>query len=257
MSGRVLLVREGPVARVTIDRPDALNAMTFSMYAELAAICHDLAADPTLRAVLIRGAGRKAFVAGSDISQFRSFAGGQDGLAYEAEMDRRFAALEAIPVPVVAAIEGFAVGGGLALAACCDIRVAAEGARFGVPIARTVGNCLSMQAYARVADGFGVSRAKRMLMLGELLDASEALAAGFLTRVVPAADLDREAEAIVARLLANAPITLSVTKQALARVASGEAGDGADLIARTYGSADFRRGVAAFIAKTTPEWTGE
>src|SRR5215210_5924818 len=159
MSGRVLLDRDSPVARITIDRPEALNAMTFGMYAELDNICRELAADRTLRVVLVRGAGGRAFVAGSDITQFRSFRGAEDGLAYEAEMDRHFAAFEAIPVPVVAAIEGFAIGGGLALAACCDIRVAAEGAMFGIPIARTIGNCLSMQAYARVASGFGISRA--------------------------------------------------------------------------------------------------
>ena len=257
MNGRVLLVRDGPVARVTIDRPEALNAMTFGMYAELDDICRELSRDRTLRAVLVRGAGGRAFVAGSDITQFSSFKGAEDGLAYEAEMDRHFAALEAIPVPVVAVIEGYAVGGGLALAACCDIRVAAEGARFGVPIARTVGNCLSMKAYARVVEGFGMSRAKRMLMLGELINADEALAAGFLTRLVVPSDLEREAEAIVARLVANAPITLCVTKQALARIAAGEQGDGADLIAQTYNSVDFKRGVEGFLAKKPPEWLGE
>lgn len=257
MSGTVTLTRDGPIARITFDRPDALNAMTWAMYARLDDICRELSADSSLRVVLLRGAGGRAFVAGSDITQFNAFKGAEDGIAYEAEMDAHLAALEAIPVPVVAAIEGFAVGGGLGLAACCDLRVAAQGSKFGIPIARTVGNCLSMRTYARVVQGFGVSRAKRMLMLGELLDADEALAAGFLTRVVPAADLEREAEAILARLLGNAPITMAVTKQALARIASGEPGDGADLIARAYGSRDFRRGVAAFSAKARPEWQGE
>ena len=112
MNGRVLLVRDGPVARVTIDRPEALNAMTFGMYAELDDICRELTTDRTLRAVVVRGAGGRAFVAGSDITQFKSFKGAEDGLAYEAEMDRHFAALEAIPVPVVAVIDGFAVGAG-------------------------------------------------------------------------------------------------------------------------------------------------
>ncbi|MSU89343.1 enoyl-CoA hydratase [Rhodobacteraceae bacterium 2CG4] len=254
--GEVTLQREGPVAHVTFDRPAARNAMTWAMYGQLDEICTDLAADRDLRAVVFRGAGGRSFVAGSDIAQFRDFTCGEDGLEYERSMDRHMARLLAIPVPTVAAIEGWAVGGGLSIAACCDLRVATRGTKLGIPIARTVGNCLSMASYRRLVDGIGAASSKRMLMLGEFLTAEEALASGFLVRVVKPDELDREIEAIVDRLLGNAPITLRVTKEAIRRIQTGEDGDGADLIAETYGSDDFRHGVAAFVNKEPPDWSG-
>lgn len=257
MTGEVLLRREGAVAHVTFARPEAMNAMTWAMYDRLDAICAELSADPTLRCVVFRGAGGRAFVAGSDIGQFAAFEDGEDGIAYEAAMDAHLAAIEAIPCPTLCVIDRIAVGGGLAIAAACDLRIASDDARLGIPIARTLGNCLSMANYARVVSGFGVARAKRMLMLGELLTAQEAREAGFLTRVVPTEALDAEAAAITARLLANAPVTMAVTKAALARLATGDPGDGADLIRRTYASADFRRGVTAFVAKEKPQWQGD
>lgn len=257
MTGAVRLTRDGPVARITFDRPEALNAMTWAMYDQLDAICAEVSADPSLRLAVFRGAGGKAFVAGSDIAQFTAFDGAEDGIAYERAMDAHLAAVEAIPVPTLAVIDRIAVGGGLAIAAACDLRIATGDARLGIPIARTLGNCLSTANYARVVAGFGASGARRMLLLGELFTAAEALALGFLTRAVPAGELEAELAALTARLLANAPVTMAVSKAALGRLARGTAGDGADLIRRAYGSADFRRGVAAFVAREKPEWQGE
>lgn len=255
--GRVTLSRAGPVATVVFDRPDARNAMTTEMYEELTAICAQLAADASLRVAVFRGAGGKAFVAGTDIGRFLGFTSGEDGIAYEREMERHLSALLAVPFPTVAVIEGYAVGGGLNLAAACDIRIAATGSRFGTPIARTIGNCLAMENYARLLSVFGESRAKRMLLLGELLSAEEAMAAGFLARLVRPEEIAGALDEVVQTLLANAPLTLAVSKEAIRRLQAASVPDGDDLIRRIYGSADFKAGVAAFTGKTKPQWRGE
>lgn len=254
--GRVTLAREGAVARIAFDRPAARNALTWAMYEELDAILAELSEDPALRVVTLRGVGGQAFVAGSDIAQFQEFRGAEDGLAYEAKMDRYAERLLAVPVPTVAIIDGWAVGGGLNIAACCDIRIANRQARFGIPIARTIGNCLSMKTYARLLGGFGEARARRMLLLAELIDAEEAMQAGFLARLTEPGTIDAAAEEVVARLLENAPVTLRVSKAAVGRILGPDLDPADDLIAAAYGSEDFRRGVEAFVGKTKPEWQG-
>lgn len=255
-AGHVRLNRDGAVAHVVFDRPEARNAFTWAMYEELDAICTDLSADDTLRAVTFRGAGGKAFVAGSDISQFQQFRGGDDGIAYEAKMNRYFERLLAVPVPTIAIIDGWAVGGGLNIAACCDIRIAAREAKFGTPIARTIGNCVSMQTYARILGGFGEARAKRMLLLAEFIEAEEAFQAGFLTRLVEKQDLEGTAKDVLDKILANAPLTLKASKAAMGRIMSRDIDPADDLISLVYGSEDFRRGVQAFVNKEKPEWLG-
>jgi enoyl-CoA hydratase len=254
--GRVRLVRDGQVAHIALDRPWAHNALTWSMWEELDTILAEVSTDNALRVVTLRGVGGKAFVSGSDISQFQDFKGGDVGIAYEAKMNRYFERLLEVPVPTVAIIDGWAAGGGLNLAACCDIRVASRKARFGSPIARTIGNCVSMQTYARVLAGFGEARAKRMMLLAEFIDAEEAHACGFLARLTDPDGLDAAAAEVVSKLLENAPITLRVSKAAFGRIMAREIDPADDLIASVYGSEDFRRGVEAFINKTKPEWLG-
>ncbi|HJQ57801.1 MAG TPA: enoyl-CoA hydratase-related protein, partial [Vineibacter sp.] len=136
-------VRDG-IGRVTFNRPQARNALTFAMYERLAAICEEINAGAAVKALIVTGAGDKAFAAGTDIGQFRDFKGAEDGLAYEAKMDRIIDTVERCRVPTIAAIAGACTGGGAAIAAACDLRIAAANARFGFPIARTLGNCLSM-----------------------------------------------------------------------------------------------------------------
>ena len=162
--GEVRYVRNGAVATVTFDRPAARNAMTWRMYEQLAEACARMQGEEGLRAAVFRGAGGKAFIAGTDIAQFRTFNSGDDGLAYEAKMEGYLSAIEALSIPTLAVIEGFAIGGGLAIAACCDLRIATPGARFGVPTARTLGNCLSIANYARLVAALGASRAKRVML---------------------------------------------------------------------------------------------
>lgn len=254
--GEVRLEREGTLARITFDRPAARNAMTWRMYEQLAAICARLREDSGVRVALLRGAGGKAFIAGTDIAQFQAFTSGEDGIAYEQRMESVLSALESLPIPTVALVEGWAVGGGLAIAACCDFRIATAGAKFGVPIARTLGNCLSMQNCARIVAALGTAIAKRMLLLGDMVTAEEAQAVGFVLEVAAADAIEARAAALCDRLARNAPITMRVSKEAIRRIVLAGLAGGDDLVRETYASADFRAGVRAFLEKREPQWTG-
>lgn len=254
--GEVRVVRNGAVASILFDRPQARNAMTWRMYEGLAAACRQLGRDSDVRVAILRGVGGKAFVAGTDIAQFQEFETAEQGIAYEAKMEGYLAALEALPMPTLAVVEGWAVGGGLAIAACCDLRVATPGTKFGVPIARTLGNCLSIANYARLVAALGQARAKRMLLMAENLSAEDALAAGFVMAVVEPAALDQAVAQISERLQGNAPVTMRVTKEAMRRLQHAGIPDDEDLIRACYGSEDFRIGVKAFVEKRAPHWTG-
>jgi len=254
--GEVRFSRDGEIATVIFDRPAARNAMTWRMYEQLDQACARIRGEEGLRVAVFRGAGGKAFIAGTDIAQFEAFRSGDDGLVYEEKMEGILGAIEALPVPTLAVIEGFAVGGGLAIAAACDLRIATPGSRFGVPIARTLGNCLSMANYARLVAGFGASRAKRMLLLAENLSAEEALASGFLSEIVAPAELDRRVGELSERLTHNAPITMRVSKEAIRRLMLAGVLESDDLSRACYGSEDFRIGMKAFVDKREPQWTG-
>ena len=253
----VLVERAGPVLTLTFNRPAARNALTWNMYERLTRACEEVDADDRIRVLVLRGAGGKAFVAGTDISQLRAFETAEAGIAYERDGDRRIVRLEAVGKPIIAQIQGFAVGGGFRIAAACDLRIATPDARFGAPIARTLGNCLSMEAYARLLDLFGPSRLKELIFTARLLTATEAHAAGFVHEIVAAEAIEARVGALAEELASHAPITLRVTKEAVRRLhAARPLPDGDDLIALTYTSADFREGVRAFLAKEKPRWTG-
>ncbi|MHB8884240.1 MAG: enoyl-CoA hydratase/isomerase family protein [Methylovirgula sp.] len=256
MSGQVHYTVADGIGAIVFDRPDARNAMTFAMYDALASICDQIATDPHLRVVTLRGAGGAAFVAGTDIEQFRAFSGPDDGIAYEARIDAQIDQLERLPVPTVAIIDGWAVGGGLAIAAACDLRIATPAAKFSVPIARTLGNCLSIANMARIIAGFGPGRTKRMLMLADAIDAAEALACGFLVEVVEAEAMDARVAALCAKLATHAPKTLHAVKESTRRLIAAHLPEGEDLIRDCYGSRDFKIGIEAFLGKCKPIWTG-
>src|SRR3954470_5975449 len=175
----VTLSRRGVAAWVTFDRPEAHNAMTFAMYDRLVEHCEAVDADDDVRGMVLRGAGGRAFVAGTDIRQFAEFTSAQDGLVYEARIDAVLDRLEAVRKPTIALVDGFAMGSGLAISAACDLRVITPAATLGMPIARTVGNCLSMGNYARLAQVLGAARLKDVMFRARPILAGEAPSAGF------------------------------------------------------------------------------
>ncbi|HXJ02079.1 MAG TPA: enoyl-CoA hydratase/isomerase family protein [Micropepsaceae bacterium] len=253
--GRVHYTKADGIATVLFDRPEARNAMTWAMYEGLAAACEAIASDADVRVAVFRGAGG-AFVAGTDIQQFTAFKDGEDGIAYERRIDAAIDGIERLHKPIIAVVEGVCVGGGLAIAAACDFRIATPSARFGVPIARTLGNCLSVGNVARLVAQFGPGRTKRMLMLAELISAEEALTCGFVDVLAPAGDIEAKLHDMCKRLLGHAPITMRNAKEAIRRIRVQNLPDGADLIRAAYGSADFKEGIDAFLAKRIPNWTG-
>src|ERR687883_55171 len=173
------------VAFVTFNRPQARNAFTFAMYERLAEICAIADEDRSIKAMLLTGAGGKAFAAGTDISQFRAFKTPEDALNYESRIDRVLGALERCRVPTIAAIAGACTGGGAGIAGCCDLRLAAQNAKFGLPIARTPGNCLSMSNISRLVSLIGPARTKDLIFKARLVEAPEALELGLLNEIVP------------------------------------------------------------------------
>jgi enoyl-CoA hydratase len=251
-------IRDG-IGVVTLNRPAQRNALTFEMYARLAEICRDVPADGSVRALVITGAGDKAFAAGTDISLFRDFKTPEQGIAYEKGADAYFTAIEACPVPTIAAIAGACTGGGAGIAVCCDIRLAAADMKFGFPIARTLGNCLSAATLARLVSAIGEPRVVELLFTARLMTADEALRVGLVTEVLPDhASLMARAQALATTLKGHAPLTMAVTKQLLARMRQAAAKvDDSDLVAKVYTSADFREGLTSFLAKRPPQWTGK
>ena len=251
-------VRDG-IGRVTFNRPHARNALTFAMYERLAQICNDAGQDRSLKVLVLTGEGGKAFAAGTDINQFRAFKTAQDALEYESRIDRILTALEACPVPTIAAIAGACTGGGAGIAACCDLRIAAANAKFGFPIARTLGNCLSVASLSRLSSLVGPARVKDLVFTARLLDAAEAARIGLLNEVVedlPA--LQRRSNELAQLIAGNAPLTLRATKEALRRLQQRlSSEEGRDLILMCYMSRDFREGLDAFLSKREPQWRGE
>jgi len=256
VSGDVVVAAEGPVLTVTFDRPDQHNALTFDMYEALYDACDRADADEQVKVLVVRGAGGRAFAAGTDISAFREFRDGADGVAYEQRITRVVNRLEDVTVPSVAAVEGYCLGGGLALAAVCDLRVATRSSRFGVPIARTLGNCLSMNSVSVVAAHLGSARTLDLLLRARLLGAEDAAAAGFVAEVCDDGALDTTLDEVVGTLLQHAPITMWASKAAVARLRRASLPDGDDLVSAAFGSEDFRRAVAGFGSGSPAGWEG-
>lgn len=251
-------VRDDGTAIATLNRPEARNALTFDMYERLADICREIVPGGAVRVLIVTGAGDKAFAAGTDISAFRDFRTREQAIAYEAKMDGVLGAIETCAVPTIAAIAGACTGGGGAIAACCDLRIATRDMRFGFPIARTLGNCLSMTNLARLSELIGPSRTKDILFTARLIEADEALAVGLVSELLDDhAALMTRAEALARQLATHAPLTLRATKEGLRRLReTGAPGRDHDLIAMCYASEDFREGMDAFLAKRTPQWKG-
>ena len=255
----LLFALDDGIGRVTFNRPQARNAFTFEMYERLAEICERANRDHAIKVLLLRGAGDKAFAAGTDINQFRAFKTPQDALHYENRIDRVLGILETCRVPTIAAINGACTGGGAGIAASCDLRIGTRSTRMGFPIARTLGNCLSMSNVSRITALIGPARVKDLIFTARLVEAGEAAAVGLLNEVVDdLAALDKRADETARLVAGHAPLTLSATKQAVARLQKRlTREEGEDLILMCYTSQDFREGLDAFLTKRAPQWRGQ
>jgi enoyl-CoA hydratase/carnithine racemase len=252
--GTVLLEQRGSIAVLTLSRPAALNALTWTMYQQMEAHLEFLASDTATHVVILRGEGN-AFAAGTDIQQFRGFTGA-DGIAYEHKMDTIVERLYMLPKPVIAAVHGYAVGAGLVLSVACDLRYATPKARFGVPIARTLGNCLSLRNYQHLTQALGAMRAKEMLFTARLLSAADALQCGFLTAIVEEERILTHVFEVAQQISTLAPLTIWATKEAHRRLSASPNLPFDDVVTRVYGSHDFAEGVQAYLEKRKPVWNG-
>ncbi len=253
-----LELRDGGELWLTFDRPKARNAMTYAMYEAIEAAAKRANEDAAVRALVLTGSGA-AFIAGTDISLFSDFRTAEQAYGYEEFMERILGALEAVRKPTIAAIGGATTGGGLAIAAACDLRIATEGATFGMPIARTLGNCLSLANLVRVASLVGLARTKELIFTARIIAAEEALRAGLVHEVTSdEASLHGRVSEFVRTMSTHAPLTLWATKEGLRRIRERMLpGDAAhDLIALCYTSEDFREGVRAFVERRRPQWSG-
>jgi enoyl-CoA hydratase len=258
VSSEILTSVDGGVLTVTLNRPEKFNALTFTMYDTIADICTNVPADGSVKAIVFRGAGGKAFAAGTDISLFRSFETPEQGIAYEKNADKVFTAVERCTVPTIAAITGACTGGGAGIAACCDMRVATRSLKFGFPIARTLGNCLSAATLERLVRVMGEARVIDLIYTSRLIEADEALRIGLVNEPVD----DHEAviarsDALARQIAGHAPLTMRATKELLRRLRQrpDEVNDD-DIVGMVYTSADFREGLDAFLTKRKPNWKG-
>ncbi|MGD9668274.1 MAG: enoyl-CoA hydratase [Hyphomicrobiaceae bacterium] len=251
-------IRADGIATATLNRPAARNALTLAMYERLAEICGGIEPGGAVKALIVTGAGDRAFGAGTDIAAFRHVKTREEALAYETKMDRVLRAIEETKVPTIAAIAGACTGGGAAIAAVCDLRIATADMRFGFPIARTLGNCLSMTNLSRLAALIGPARTKEILFTARLIEAPEAQSIGLVGEILQDHVALMERAGSLARLVAgHAPLTLRATKEALRRLNDPQLrGQDEDLIALCYTSQDFREGMESFLGKRKPNWRG-
>lgn len=247
------------IGLITLNRPKARNALTFEMYGQIADILEAAPTDGSVSAIVITGAGEKAFAAGTDISLFRDFGGAESGIGYETRGDANLLRMETCPLPVIAAISGACTGGGAAIAAICDIRICSKDLKFGFPIARTLGNCLSAANYARLVNLLGEARVTEMIFTSRLVEADEALRVGLVSEVVEDnAAVRARAFELAEMMKQHAPLTLRATKTMLRRLRNARpAVEDHDIIRQVYGSDDFREGLESFLAKRKPAWKGK
>ncbi|MFI6627636.1 enoyl-CoA hydratase/isomerase family protein [Nonomuraea fuscirosea] len=252
----LIVTADGPVLRVVFNRPAQHNALTWAMWDGLYDACERADADPGIKLLTISGAGGRAFVSGTDISQFADFTDGADGIAYERKVQGIIDRLERVKVPTVAVVQGYCVGAGLIVAAACDLRLVVVGSRFGIPIARTLGNCLSMNSYSLLVHHLGPARTLDMLLRARMFTAEEAHAAGFVSELCEPDELAAQQAETEERLLSHAPLSMWAAKEAIRRLRLANLPDGDDIVATVFGSDDFHTAVPAFLTKQQPTWHG-
>ena len=260
MSEDLLFEINNGIALVTLNRPERRNALTFAMYDGLFDIAEDIKAriakgDREIKALVITGQGDKAFAAGTDMAGFREFSTEEHALGYERQMDRVLGAYEMIPVPTIAAIRGACTGGGAAIAVASDMRYADQQLRFGFPMARTLGNCLSVTNLSRLVSLMGQAKTREILLTARLIEAEEALAIGVINDLVD--DPLQQALAMADKLKDHSPLLMEASKEGLRRIREKLADiDDDDVIINCYTGDDFKEGIEAFLGKRKPHWQG-
>lgn len=258
--GNVDLHQEQGIAWVSFNRPESRNAMTWSMYNKLYDLCLQLDEDNDVRVIVFQGCGGESFVAGTDIKQFAAFENDTDSINYERRIDTIISAIERLRKPTIALIEGFCVGGGAVIALACDFRYCTPSMKFGIPIANTLGNCLSVSNVSRLIDIIGPSRTKALLMTARMTLADEALQIGLVNDVVEAEEINQKVTQQALAFAGRAPLTVQAAKEVVNRVLEQrrpQADISDDWIRTCYGSNDFKAAVNKFINKTPFEWTGK
>ena len=254
----IIIERNEGIAKVRFNRPEVRNALTFEMYEAVYDLCIEANESGEIKAIIFAGVDSSAFASGTDISLLQGIKDGKGGIEYEERIERVVGMVERCRVPTIAAIAGACTGGGAALATACDLRIGAKNMRFGYPMAKTLGNCLSLPNSARLLFLIGPGRFKELLLTARLMGAVEALAAGLINEVVEPLDVLAHARELAGRIAQNAPLTIWAAKEAVRRLREQlQSADYTDVIEKCYQSDDFRLGVETFIKKQTPQWLGK
>ena len=258
MSDLILVKQDGAIATVIFNRPQVRNAISLAMWQEIRAVTDRLAKEESVRSVVYRGAGTVAFASGADISEFKEVRKDiASAKAYNRETETAYSAIRTCPKPTVAMIYGFCMGGAMAIAMACDLRFAAEGAKFGIPAAR-LGIVYGLESVRQLVDLVGPSRAKDILFSGRALDAQEAVQIGFVNRVLPVSALEAYTFDYLNQLSANAPLSIKGAKEMIEGIVSGGVQEDQlrQLTIAVFDSHDYREGVQAFLEKRPPRFEG-
>lgn len=258
----LLYEADNGICTLTFNRPHRRNALTFAMYEHIKQICARAGTDndpDKLKVIIFKGAGDAAFAAGTDISQFKTFSGGDDAITYEHMIESVLHEIEHCAVPTIAALNGFVTGGGAAIAASCSLRIGSQSVKVGVPIAKTLGNCLAISNLKRFIALIGEARTAYILLTAQLIDAEEAKLAGFITELLDdQSQVDARALELANSITQSAPLTIKATLKGIRRLRDATPlPEDRDLITMCFGSQDFKEGITAFFEKRPAIWTGK